>query len=55
MLSDNPTVECAVHATRFVKTDEFIDFRANSVSQTWVAPCKCAIHITLVLPTAARL
>ena len=52
MPSDNPTVYCAVHAVQFVKTDEEIDFDGTQtlVTQTWAAPCGCAVQVTLSIP-----
>jgi hypothetical protein len=54
MPSDNPTVYCAVHAAQFVKTDEEIDSDGTQtlVTQTWTAPCQCAVLITLAMPKA---
>jgi hypothetical protein len=53
MPSDNPTVYCAVHAEQFVKTDEETDSDGTQtlVTQTWTAPCGCAVQITLKIPT----
>ena len=57
MPSDNPTVYCAVHAEQFVKTAEEVDFDGTQtlITQTWTAPRKCAVLITLAIPAAASL
>jgi hypothetical protein len=54
MPSDNPTVYCAVHAAQFTKTGEEIDFDGTQtlVTQTWTAPCRCAVLVTLAIPAA---
>jgi hypothetical protein len=51
MPSDNPTVYCAIHAEQFVKSDEEVDSDDTQtlVSQTWTAPCGCAVQITLTI------
>jgi hypothetical protein len=56
MPSDNPTVYCAVHAEQFVKVAEETDSDGTQtlVTQTWTAPCKCAVLITLAIPEANR-
>jgi hypothetical protein len=52
MPANNPAVYCGLHAEQFVKTDESVenDGTQTLITQTWVAPCKCAIQITLALP-----
>lgn len=54
MPKDNPTVYCALHAEQFAKTEEVVenDGTQTLVTQTWTAPCKCAVLITLAIPAA---
>lgn len=54
MPSDNPTVYCAVHAEQFVKVGEETDSDGTQtlVTQTWTAPCGCAVQITLAIQEA---
>lgn len=57
MPSDNPTVYCAVHAEQFVKVGEETDSDGTQtlVTQTWTAPCKCAVLITLTIQVQGRI
>ena len=52
----NPTVYCTNHVEPFAKEHEEMDNDGTQtlVKQYWVAPCGCAVEITLAVPNPQK-